>query len=71
MDKKKYNVVVAGMVETGTEEGNKMAFGDLCKNHLHTKPHVVKIYPSGTAMQTPQTKNRLLIVTLTCEEQPN
>ena len=52
----------------------KCFFGDLCENHL--KPHVVKCshirsttYLGGTALQTPQTKPRLLIVTLTCEEQ--
>jgi len=74
LNRKKYNVVVSGLCETGTEAGDKLWFADLCDRFMNIEPVVVKcmrLCAAKSVLGAPvgQRRPRLLLVTLTTEVQ--
>jgi hypothetical protein len=67
--RKRFNVAISGLAETGTAQGDVALFVDLCVNFLALRPVPVKAARLGRAPPVVDARPRLLLVTLNNEHE--
>ena len=69
LNRKKSNLAVSGLLETGSEQSDSELFVSLCMDYLSSKPRVIKSVRLGQS--SVKTNTRLLLVTLDSVDEVN